>query len=54
MTESTDRPRDIGTEEEEAEPLRQPAQEIVDPRDEDPDPDAPDVEISGAREPRDG
>jgi hypothetical protein len=51
MTESTDRPRDAGTNEE-SEPLRQPAQEIVDPRAEHPEPDAPDVEISGAREPR--
>jgi hypothetical protein len=54
MTESTDRPRDTGTDEEAAEPLRQPAQEIVNPRDEHLDPEAPDVEISGSREPRDG
>jgi hypothetical protein len=34
----------------EAEPS-QPAQEIVDPREEEPDPDARDVKIAGPREP---
>ena len=31
--------------------LAQPAQEIVDPREEDPEPDARNVKISGPREP---
>lgn len=49
MTSSTDRPGDTGAPEDEE--LRQPAQEIVDPREADPEPDAPEVAISGAREP---
>ena len=52
MGEPTDRHSD--TERGVDESLRQPAQEIVDPRAEHPDPDAPNVEISAAREPGTG
>jgi hypothetical protein len=50
MTSPNDRPTGTGIDRE-TDDLRQPAQEIVDPREENPEPDAPDVGISGAREP---
>lgn len=50
--EQRDHPDHDTLEHEPEEEYPQPAQEVVDPRDPRPEPDAPDVKIAGPRDPR--